>query len=78
MILAQHSGELMSDYAEHQLSPTEAELVRAGAIISRYQEGDLFSRIKAIHAGISMALGMPMPTDEELRSLMDMITPEDQ
>lgn len=68
----------MSDRAEPQLSPSEAELARAGAIISRYQEGDLFSRIKAIHAGISMALGIGMPRDEEIRALMDTITPEDQ
>ncbi len=78
MILDQHLGEPMSDRAEPQLNPTEVELARAGAIISRYQEGDLFSRIKAIHAGISMALGTPMPTDEEIRALMETITPEDQ
>jgi len=78
MTSVQHLGELMCDYAERPLNPSEAELVRAGAIISRYQEGDLFSRIKAIHAGISMAFGTPMPTDEELRALMDVITPEDQ
>jgi hypothetical protein len=78
MILDQHLGEPMSDRAEPQLSPTEAELARAGAIISRYQEGDLFSRIKAIHAGIAMALGTSMPTDEEIRALMETITPEDQ